>query len=131
MGRKLPKLTDPEFEIMRHIWEAGETTVNLVHESINAGRRKQLSRTTIQVQMTRLEEKGWLKHRHEGRSYFYRATRGQQETTRDFLRDVKDRVFGGSGKELVRCLFENEDLSRADIAELKQLIDRHSGGTKQ
>ena len=52
----LPKLTDAEFEIMDIVWDETETTVNHVWETINRQRPTPLSRTTIQVQMNRLQE---------------------------------------------------------------------------
>jgi predicted transcriptional regulator len=84
----LPKLTDAEFEIMGIVWEEGETSVNHVWETINRKRQTQLSRTTILVQMTRLEEKKWLKHRTMGRTFLYYPTRKKDETLESLVGDI-------------------------------------------
>ena len=122
MGKRLKKLSPANLEIMKIIWDQGEVSVSDVVEAINAGRKDSVRRTTIQVQMGRLEEYGWLKHRQEGRTFFYSAIVPQRKTTKDILDDVKNRVFGGSRAELVRCLIEDEDLSPAEIDEMRALL---------
>ena len=126
----LPKLTDAEFEIMAIVWEEGETTVNNVWKAINRSRNPPLSRTTILVQMTRLEEKKWLRHRVSGRTFLYSATRKKDETLESFVGDIHRRVFQGSSSELVRCLFKSVKVSKAEIQKLKEIIDREEGGSE-
>ena len=75
-AKGLPKLTEAEFEIMKIVWARGEVTTNDVLEAVNARKPNKLKRTTIQVQMTRLEEKGWLIHRKESRTFYYRPASG-------------------------------------------------------
>jgi len=67
------KLSPANLEIMKIIWEKGEITVSSVVEAINAKRKDKLRRTTVQVQMGRLEEYGWLKHRAENTSLISRV----------------------------------------------------------
>ena len=122
-----PKLTDAEFEIMGVVWEEGETTVNHVWETINQKRRVQLSRTTILVQMTRLEEKKWLRHRAHGRTFFYYPTRKRDETLETLVGDVHRRFFNGSSSDLVRCLFKSVKVSKEEIQELREIIDSQKG----
>jgi BlaI family penicillinase repressor len=119
----LPKLTDAEFEIMAIVWEEGETTVNHVWEAINRQRQAPLSRTTILVQMSRLEEKKWLKHRVHGRTFLYYSTRKKDETLENLVGDIHDRLFKGSSSELVRCLLKSVKISKAEIQKLKEIID--------
>jgi predicted transcriptional regulator len=126
MSKKdIPNLSPANFEIMKIVWEKGEVTINDVVEAINAKRVDKLRRTTIQVQMNRLEEYGWLKHRKEGRTFYYSAVIEKQKTRRDIVMDIKERVFSGSHTELVKCLFDSSDLKPGDIKELRQLLDRY------
>jgi len=120
----LPKLTDAEFEIMGIIWEEGETTVNYVWETINRKRPAPLSRTTILVQMNRLEEKKWLKHRVRGRPFLYYPTRKRDET---LVGDIHRRFFKGSSSDPVRCLFKSVKVSKAEIQKLKVIINSQEG----
>lgn len=122
MGKRQKKLSPANLEIMKIIWDQGDVTVSDVVEAINAGRKDSVRRTTIQVQMGRLEEYGWLTHRQEGRTFHYSAIVPQGKTTKDILDDVKNRVFGGSRADLVRCLIEDEDLTLEEIAEMRALL---------
>jgi BlaI family penicillinase repressor len=123
----LPKLTDAEFEIMGIVWEEGETTVNHVWEMITRKRQAPLSRTTILVQMNRLEEKKWLKHRLLGRTFIYYPTRKRDKTLENLVGDIHRRFFKGSSSELVRCLFKSVKVSKAEIQKLREIIDSQEG----
>ena len=118
----IQKLSPANLEIMKIVWDKGEVNINEVFEAINAGRDDDLRRTTIQVQMRRLEKYGWLKHRQIGRMYFYSAVVEKHKTRRDILYDVKNRVFGGSRPELVKCLLEDSDISQNEIKKLRTLL---------
>ena len=119
------KLSPANLEIMKIIWEKGEVTVNGVVEAINAKRKIKLRRTTIQVQMGRLEEYGWLKHRKIGRTFYYSAVYEKQRTRKEILNDIKNRVFGGSRAELVKCLLEESNVPPEDIKELRDLLKNY------
>ena len=123
----LPKLTDAEFEIMGIVWEEGETTVNQVWETINRKRQAPLSRTTILVQMSRLEEKKWLKHRALGRTFLYSPTRKRDKTLEVLVGDIHSRFLQGSSSDLVRCLFKSVKVSKAEIQKLKEIISSQEG----
>jgi len=129
MARKvLPKLTDAEFEIMKIVWENAEATINQVLESINAQKPNILKRTTIQVQMTRLEEKGWLTHREEARMFYYKATRGREKASAEIAKDISSRVFAGSYAEMVKCLFQNAKVSRQEIKRIRKILEAYERG---
>jgi predicted transcriptional regulator len=120
---KRSKLSDANFEIMRVIWDLGEATVNEIHSAVNAKRDDGIKRESVQVQVKRLEKYGWLKRRKRGKVYHYSALADRDETMRDILEDVKDRVFGGSRAELVRCLFESSEISEAELVRIRRLLD--------
>ena len=123
----LPKLTDAEFAIMGIVWEEEETTINHVWETINQKRQEPLSRTTIQVQMNRLEQKKWLKHRAVGRTFLYSPTRKRDKTLETLVGDIHQRFFQGSSSDLVRCLFKSVKVSKAEIQKLKEIIRSKEG----
>ncbi|MGD9346675.1 MAG: BlaI/MecI/CopY family transcriptional regulator [Candidatus Aminicenantes bacterium] len=122
--KKSRKLSPANLEIMKIIWDMGEVTVNDVFEAINSKRKEKLRRTTVQVQMGRLEDYGWLTHRKEGRTYFYSAVEEKQKTRQDILNDIKNRVFGGSRAELVKCLLADEKVSQEEMRELRLLLKK-------
>lgn len=120
-------LSAANLEIMKQVWERGEVTISQVLDAVNATRETPLKRATVQVQMARLERYGWLTHRTDGRTFYYRATREQEQTNREMLMDMRDRVFGGSNRELVRCLFEDSQLSEAELERLVGLLEKTEG----
>ena len=123
--KQLRKLSPANLEIMKIIWRLGEASVNDVFEAINTHRKDKLRRTTIQVQINRLEEYGWLKHREVGRTHHFRAIRGRLKTERDIIQDIKNRVFGGSRMELVRSLLDDSDLNSEEAEELRDLLNKY------
>ena len=122
------KLSDANLEIMKAIWQKdGEVTINDIFEAVNAGRRKKVKRATIQVQMRRLEAYGWLKHRVQEREFIYIPLREEEEAKRGILDGIRDRVFGGSTTELVKCLFENSSVSAEEIRRIQEILDKERG----
>jgi predicted transcriptional regulator len=115
------KLSPANLEIMKVVWEKEEVTISDVAEAINARRSDKIRRTTVQVQMNRLENYGWLKHKKRGRAYVYSAVVEKQKTRREILNDIKNRV-GGSRAELVKCLIEDKEVTPEEIKELRELL---------
>jgi predicted transcriptional regulator len=127
MSDKLPKLTDPEFEIMKIVWDRGQVTINEVMDAINSMHNRDLKRTTIQVQMKRLEEKGWLIHKEEGRNFIYQSTRGREEVSREITSDIKKRIFDGSYANLVKALFHGSNVTGDEIKRIRKILDDYEG----
>jgi predicted transcriptional regulator len=123
--KRIQKLSPANLEIMKVVWEKGEVTITDVVEAINARRSDAIRRTTVQVQMNRLEDYGWLKHRKKGRAYVYSAVVEKQKTRREILNDIKNRVFGGSRAELIKCLIEDTEVTPEEIKELRALLKKY------
>ena len=66
------QLGDLQLAIMRELWRAGEATVATVHAALQDERG--LALTTIATMLSKMEKKGVVEHRSEGRQYVYRAT---------------------------------------------------------
>ena len=121
-------LSPANFEIMKIIWKIGKATVNQVHEILNQEREKTIGRTSVQVQMNRLEKYGWLTHTVENRRYFYSPTHTKEKAVTDILSDIRDRIFGGSSTELVKSLFKESQVTRESIDEMRSLLESYSEG---
>jgi predicted transcriptional regulator len=122
---QLSKLTPAEFEIMDAVWKAEELTVTEILREVNTANNRDLKRSTIQVQVGRLEEKGWLKHRREGNKFIFRSTVPRSEASAAIALDIGERVFGGSCVELVKTLFRRSAVSPEEIKQLRELIDKY------
>ena len=121
----LSRLTPAEFEIMDAVWKAGELTVTEILSEINAAHNRNLSRSTIQVQVGRLKEKGWLTHRQEGNKFIFQSTTPRREASAAIALDIGDRIFGGSCVELIKAFFSKSAVSPDEIKQLRELIDKY------
>src|SRR6202789_2082643 len=107
-------LTKLELQIMQVIWKRGTSNVSAVQE----GLEQQLAYTTVQTMLNILHRKGKLKRRLRGRAYEYSATVTEAKALSHAVRDLVDRMFGGSSEELVMSLIKSRQIDAKKIAEL-------------
>jgi predicted transcriptional regulator len=121
-------LTKLELQIMQVIWRRGTSNVSEVQE----GLEQQLAYTTVQTMLNILHRKGKLRRKLRGRAYEYSATVSEAKALSHALRDVVDRMFGGSSEELVMSLIKSKQLDAKKIAELSRRLeeDREGGGER-
>ncbi len=122
--KTLPKLSEANFEIMKIVWKKGETTVVEVMDELNTTRVNKLKRASVQVMLTRLEKYGWVTHRKESRVFYYRALHEEHSALRDIVDDLKHRIFGGSSRDLVKCLFEESEVDAAELDRISDLLEK-------
>ena len=119
MPRQASKtFTDKELEIMRVIWERGESTAKEIQEALPGERHYNSVLTIIRV----LERKGHLTHRVEGKAHIYRAKAKQEKSQRRVLSHLIEQVFGGSAAAMVLHLVETGDLTEDDLSEVRAKI---------
>ncbi|WP_193214279.1 BlaI/MecI/CopY family transcriptional regulator [Luteolibacter marinus] len=128
--KSLPALSPAEQALMDLIWSHQPVSVADLLARVNATRREPVTRNTLQTQLTRLEAKGWLKRDESDRVRLYRAAVAENRGRGKVLAELKQRLFGGSGLSLVRCLVEEGGLDDAEIKELNELIESHRKGGK-
>lgn len=126
--KNVQKLSDANLEIMKLAWQRDEVTINDVFEAVNAARKDKVKRATVQVQMRRLEKYGWLKHRKENREFYYSPLRGEEEAKVNILHSVRDRVFGGSYAELVKCLFAGSPVPDDELKRIVEFLKKNNRG---
>ncbi len=88
---------------------------------------RELAPTTVSTMLSRLEKKGIITHRAEGRQYIYRALVGESEVRRSMLARLTDYFFRGDVSALVSHLVEGRDVDPDDVARVKQLLAERSG----
>jgi predicted transcriptional regulator len=112
-------LTRLELKIMQVLWKCGRCTVSAVQEELEPP----LAYTTVQTMLNILERKGKLKRELRGRAYIYSATITESRALGQGVRDLIDRMFGGSSEELVMSLLKNGQI---DAKKLAELTDRYN-----
>jgi BlaI family penicillinase repressor len=121
--RETTGLTKLELQIMQVIWKLGTSSVKDVQE----GLEQKLAYTTVQTMLNILERKGKLKRKLRGRAYVYSATVTEARASRHAVRDLVDRMFGGSTDELVMSLIKSRQIDSKRIAELSRQLEEEGG----
>jgi BlaI family penicillinase repressor len=116
-----PRLTPPQLEILRVLWQRGEATVVDIHQALLADRA--LAPTTIATLLSRLEKRGLVTYRAEGRQYVYRALLQEQQARQHALVEVTEGLFAGDVPTMVSQLLSSHELRPGDLARVRELIE--------
>ena len=119
--RKLPSLSASETEILRLVWNLGEGTVLQVSERLPP--RRKIAYATVQTLLRRLEKKGYVRHRSEGKAHVFFPAVQQEHVIKRSVNDFLERLFGGDPIPLVQHLAEHGRIDAEDIERLKKLIE--------
>lgn len=111
--------TEAELEILNILWERGPSTVRDVHDASS----KTTGYTTVLKQMQVMAEKGLLARSEQYRSHIYSARIQQQQTQKRLARNLLQRAFGGSAKNLVLGALSAQKVSPAELKEIRQMLD--------
>jgi BlaI family transcriptional regulator, penicillinase repressor len=122
-GREKNTLTKLELQLMQVIWRRGASNVSQVQE----GLEQELAYTTVQTMLNILWRKGKLKRKLVGRAYEYSAAVSEAKALGHAVRDLVDRMFGGSSEELVMSLIKTKQIDAKKIAELTKRLEREEG----
>lgn len=117
------QLGELQLAIMRELWEAGEATVAQVHAALLDERG--LALTTIATMLSKMEKKGVVDHRSEGRQFVYRPLISASEVNRTMVSDLTERLFGGRTLALVNHLLTEQEIDTEELAEIGRLIAEH------
>ncbi|MBK7876983.1 MAG: BlaI/MecI/CopY family transcriptional regulator [Planctomycetes bacterium] len=116
-------LGDLQHAIMRVLWAEGEATVARVQEALEDERDRAL--TTIATMLVKMEKKGIVAHRSEGRQFVYRPLVSETEVQRSMVGELTDMLFGGDVTALVSHLLTEQEIDDKELARLKALIAEH------
>ena len=119
MGRK-HHLAELQLAIMHVLWQRGEVTVAEVREALKPERS--LAYTTVGTMLSKLEEKGHVKHRSDGRVNVYRAAIREDQVQRSMVTDLADRLFQGDVTQMICHLLDSREVTSEDLAEMRRLI---------
>jgi predicted transcriptional regulator len=124
--RETTALTKLELQIMQVIWKfaAGSAKGACSVKDVQEGLEQTLAYTTVQTMLNILERKGKLKRKLRGRAYVYSATVTEARASRHAVRDLVDRMFGGSTDELVMSLIKSRQIDPRRIAELTRRVQQ-------
>jgi predicted transcriptional regulator len=113
-------LTKAELRLMKVLWSRGESTVaDVVAATAPDG---ELAYTSVLTIIRILENKGYVRHRQEGRAFLYSSTVCEAEASRSEVRHVLQRFFGNSPERLVLSLLGDGEVTPEELRRLKEAI---------
>ncbi|MEE8586196.1 MAG: BlaI/MecI/CopY family transcriptional regulator [Acidobacteriota bacterium] len=125
MKKKTAALSPLENQLMQLIWERGSSTAEQVRQALQPDRP--LKESTVRTLLRRMEEKGFLNHRVEGRTYVYRPAVPPQKAAARAVRQIVDRFCGGSVEALLVGMVDDELLDGDELQRLADKLSREGG----
>src|SRR3990172_2025895 len=110
---ELPPLSEAQLEILNVVWDQGKATVGQIRNVL--ANRRSVSRATVSTMVTRLEEKGWLRHQVVGGTFLYSPTHPREKVLSRLVHRLVDAAFHGSAEGLVLSLLEGGRLSAEEV----------------
>ena len=117
---RLKNLGEVEQAVMDYIWSHGPTTAEACREGLAHSRP--MKDSTVRTVLRRLEEKGYVNHEINGRTFIYRASDERQNVAVRAVKGIIDRFCGGSAEELVLGMVDNAVLNRKQLEGLARKI---------
>ena len=119
----LPDLSPAQSEIMEIVWERGEVTANEVLRVLL--RSRTIARNTVRTLLERMEDKGWLRHRAEGRTFpLWRGGLTCHDSIGQKVREMIETFCGGSPETLVAALLDYRGLRPEELKRIRQILDQ-------
>lgn len=115
--------TRSELEILQVLWRYGPSTTRFVNDQLNKEQRKVIYMSTLKL-MQIMFDKGMLEKDDSQHKHIYRAKVEEGVTKGALLSKVVDKVFNGSAAGLMLQLLGNSNLSKDEIEEFRELIEK-------
>jgi BlaI family penicillinase repressor len=122
--KKSEQLTPLETEIMNVLWDISPATVQTVQQRL----RRELAYTTVQTMLNVLVRKKKARRTLKDRAYYYRPAVKRDQIARSAVKDLIDRLFGGSAESLVMSLVESRQLTPEKLARLQRMLRAREAG---
>ncbi len=118
------QLSDLQLEVLRVLWDRKEASAAQVHAALQETR--DLAPTTVSTMLSRLEKRGLLQHRADGRQYIYTACVAEHEVRSSMLQRLTYFFFRGETGALVSHLVKSRDFDPQELEAVEQLIRAES-----
>ena len=118
-----------QLAIMKLLWENSELTIAEIQEALSS--ESSLAYTTVATVVSRMEKKGLVTHRSDGRVFLYRAAVSEDLAGQTMVGEFVDRIFGGSASELVNYLLEGDQVDSKELRRIKALVSEHEKKLKK
>jgi len=118
----MKRVPNSELEVLQALWRAPSQTAKQIADAMHE-QGKAVSISSVQTLLRRLERRGLVRHAAAGKTFHFTATCEREDVRTAHARDLLDRMFGGAVSGFVTQLLEEEELSDAELRELRDLVD--------
>jgi BlaI family penicillinase repressor len=130
MGKKdddsLEDLGDLQREVAQLVWANAPVTAETVRERLS----RPLKESTVRTVLRRLEEKGYVTHTVDGRTYVYDAAEPRGRVAAKAVRRIVDWICNGSVEEVLVGMVDQNMIDRKQLRMLADRIGRRKSGRK-
>jgi BlaI family penicillinase repressor len=126
MDANLPDLGDLEREVMQLVWANGPVTAEAVRERLE----RRLKESTVRTVLRRLEDKGYVTHTVDGRTYVYQAAAPRGRVAAKAVQRVVDWFCNGSIEEVLVGMVDASMLDQRQLRLLADKVAKAKGGKK-
>ena len=113
-------LSELQIAVMRELWSRQEASTAEVAQAL--ADQRGLAHTTVATLLTRLEKRGVVAARRDGRPLGYRALVSEAQVRRSMVAGLLGSVFGGDAPALVSHLVRESELGADDLERIKRLL---------
>jgi BlaI family transcriptional regulator, penicillinase repressor len=115
-------LSELEHLVMNLVWSRKSVTAEQVREALAV--RRPMKESTVRTILRRLEQKGYVRHRVEGRTYIYTGCEAPQSVAARSVRSIIERFCGGSVEELLVGMVDHDVVDQHELERLGRKIAR-------
>jgi len=115
-------LSELQIALMRVLWRQGEASVADIATILGAERG--LKYTTVATLLTRLERRGVVAQRRDGRVLIYHAVASEPQVRRSMVADLIGSLFGGDPRALVAHLVDESEIAPGDLERVRRQLAR-------
>jgi predicted transcriptional regulator len=120
MSKPRPSLSGLEHQVMRVVWRRGTATADEVRAALPGGQKN----ATVRTILRRLERKGYVAHRLEGRAFVYEPRVEPSQAAAGAVRRIIDRFCGGSVEALLVGLLDARVVKPGELHALSRKVAR-------
>ncbi|MFT5188383.1 MAG: BlaI family penicillinase repressor [Verrucomicrobiales bacterium] len=120
---KKADLTDAEWKVMKIVWELETCSARDVYTI--GGERYEWAPTTVKTYLSFLVNKGYLSAKKKGNSFIYKPKRSLISTLQRAGDHLLEKTLDGADGPLLAYLVKRSQLSKADLTEIRQVLDEH------
>jgi BlaI family penicillinase repressor len=122
----LEDLGDLQREVAQVVWANAPVTAETVRERLS----RPLKESTVRTVLRRLEEKGYITHTVDGRTYVYDAAEPRGRVAAKAVRRIVDWICNGSIEEVLVGMVDTNMIDRKQLRMLADRIGRRKSGRK-